>query len=276
VTVARLLFYLLGRPAPVGLLLLVTVLVFPLSRALPGDNAGAIDPRLFRQGRAWRKWYLLFIAGGVLLLAIVTNKQVGNLTYRNAMIILPTIVLLLALGLQATPRLVRPLLLVALAIWAFRPLPQLVARNPHQEMVAFLSESNAHSPRLVVHAPANNLQAAEPASVADYIQDRYDAGFPADNIFDFFGTVPVNPALPFENLARDTSGESLARFEAFVEGADVVWVIGFAGGIEGQESFLAILDREYQAVREDYWIGASPDYWGEYTSFTIAEYRRAD
>jgi mannosyltransferase len=275
-TVARLLFFLLGRPAPVGLLLLVTILAFPLSRALPNDVPRAVDGRLFRQGPAWRKWYLILIASGVLLLAVVTNKLVGNLTHRNALVILPAVVLLLALGIQASPRLMRVLLLAALAIWAFRPLPQLVARNPQQEIVAFMVESNAHSPRLVIHAPANNLQAADPASVADYIQDRYDTGFPADDIFYFFGTIPVNPAMSFDNLARDTSAESLARFEAFIDEADVVWVIRFLDGISGQESFLATLDQDYRVVREASWKGASPDYWGEYTPFTITEYRRVD
>ncbi|MEJ2148691.1 MAG: glycosyltransferase family 39 protein [Chloroflexota bacterium] len=275
-TVARLLYYLLGRPAPVGLLLLVTIIVFPLARALPGARSRAADVRTFRQGRTWGKWYLLIIAGGVILLSVVSNKLVGNLTHRNAMIILPTIGLLLALGLQATPRPVRPVLLAILVIWAFRPLPQLVARNPQQEIVAFLSESHPESPRIVIDSPANNLQAAEPDAVANYIEDRYNGGFPADDIFYFMGTLPVNPAVTFDNLARDTSAESLAHLEAFLDGADVVWVIDFAGGIEGRESILATLDQDYRAVREAAWEGPGPDHWGEYTPFTVTEYRRVD
>ena len=260
-------FLLPGLLIPVGL-----VYPFYKFRAEYRVPALRFDPE-------WRRWYLIGHTVAILLAAFVGNLVMANLTPRNMMILVPALAVLggfLIRAFQWRLRLVLVLAFVGMALFVFHPYSPNI---PFRQIVAFMDESYEPGDRVVTNL---NHHGVSSTAMTYALIDWLPAGIPKENIFNFIepeirATFAVPPEV-IPPVYRDATPETLAQFEAFLAETDRVFFIDYYGSplyslTPLTEPFVAILERDFEPVREKTWLTPMPES-VDTDWHRITEYRR--
>jgi hypothetical protein len=253
------------RPYELGGLLFLTAVFIPVGavKARLSSVAGSVSEP-FRFNPDWRKWYLLFIPAGILLLAYVINQHVHNMTQRSLVILIPSMAIFLAYGLITLPRPAQ-FALALLIIPSIIPFLDFEITGPQSEVAAYMSEDYKAGEPVIMNVPIVPRQVA----LNYYIQNRMNAVVPNDLMWqvleprqpylDFMPNDPVHPMY-------DTSQASLNSLRQFIGDAPVVWYVERQGGTRFTNAITALLEDEgYTETRRREWRG----------EYTAAEFQRA-
>lgn len=246
-------------------------MIYPMYRAYPSVQ---------RFNPEWRRWNLVGVALVILVLTFGINTVTRNLTARNLMIMMPSLVVLAGYCLRAMylrGRLVLVALIAGMGLFVFQPYSPDI---PYRQMTAFISEDYEDGDLFVTNINHNLIGVT---GLTYYLLDWLPGNVTKDDFFhivepDMRATFFVEPD-PVINVVRDDSPETLARFRAFLAAGERVFYVHYYGEplynftpLTG--SFAAILEELYVPVRTQTFITPFPesidtDY------YTITEYRRS-
>lgn len=258
------------NPEPLGtflLLLGLTVTVGGLRAFTPSRPASAARLRF---GQEWRKWYLVIFCVSVLAAAFGVNLAFQHVVPRSLIILMPALAVLLAFALRALPwqaSLIVVLLVTLPAVSGFR---RFVANGPYTEIAAFMAQTYQPGSRVVINMPF----VWQHVPTAYIVRTRLPQPVPNADLFHLllggqelpFAFMPAVPV----NSATDASADALARFDAFLGGAEQVWYITTGDGVDFAAPFLDALNARYLPYRSAAWSAAADGY----PAHQLIEYRR--
>jgi hypothetical protein len=238
---------------------------------------------VFRSHPEWRRWYVIVLPAAMLLVAFVANVVIRNLTPRNMMILIPPLVVLGAYQLRALRWEVRLIPIALIAVMGVFIFHGYSPNIPYQQTVQFISETYEDGDLVVTNI---NHHGAGATAMTYYLVDWLPGDISKEDMFHFVepeirATFAVAPdPLPEGSVVKDDNPETLARFRAFLDGADRVFFITYYGPplyrfTPLTETYLHILEDElqYQAVRQEVFDTPYPES-VEQDTYTVVEYRR--
>ncbi|MBN2304969.1 MAG: glycosyltransferase family 39 protein [Anaerolineae bacterium] len=262
-------------------LIVPVALIYPFYRARAQYHVPAL-----RNNPEWRRWYVIVLSLAILGLAFAGNLILSNLTPRNMMILIPVLAVLggyLLRALEWRVRLVPLALIAAMGLFVFHPYAPDI---PYRQMVAFMSETYEEGDLVVTNL---NHHGASSTAMTYYLLDWLPREVANGNIAkeDMFHFVEPSiratfevPPDPIPPVYKDDSPETLALFESFLDRADRVFYISYYGPpLYNQtplsESFQAVLEQYFTAVRSKTWITPVPESvatdW-----YAVTEYQRTE
>jgi uncharacterized membrane protein len=252
------------RPHEIGALLFLTSLLLSVGVwARHGGQPVSDDPG-FRRRRDWRKWYALLIPSAILVIALLVNTQVPNLTQRSLVILLPGAALFLGYGLSALPKAAK-LALVFVIIPVTFSFIDFEITGPQAEVAQYMSQTYEAGSPVIMNVNSVSRQIA----LNYYIQERMSVRVPIELMWQVFE--PKQPWLDFlpaspAHAMYDTSGAALEALRAFLDGADQVWYVERDQGSRFSLPIINVLQAEgYTVVNEHTWE----------REYRAVEYRRA-
>ncbi|RMF77177.1 MAG: hypothetical protein D6737_18465 [Chloroflexi bacterium] len=255
------------RPLAIGELLLLAGIIMPVMRIFPQRHE-AHETRL-RFGGEWRKVYVLLPPVFVLSLAIIGNTVAANITSRNLIVILPSLVMVVALAFKVFPRPVQAVVIVLLLQPALTNFRTFIANGPYQEIAAFMAQTVEADDRIFIEAPL----VWQHIPLAYTMRQRLPVKFDNDDLMHIIQPAQRklvdNMPDPAHNVIWRRDEADVARFLNFVGETERLWHIEVDQWQRG-DRLLALLDETYVPVRSADW-GIHD---AQFPDHIVTEYRR--
>lgn len=209
------------------------------------------------------KWYPVVIAVSIFVLAFVINVEMGTLTQRNVVILLPPIAVFLGFGLTQLPKSAQIAAGLLMLVSAFAYVDY-EAPGPYADMVL----SMEYQPDAPVVVNIEFLPWQIPTLY--YLQERLTHRIDSEHILqvinprqNYTNFMPVKPV----NAIYTPKNPSMEQIEAFIGDAPVVWYITRVDDTNFRSVFEPFMHQRYTIHQQTEW--------GEnYQHFLITEYRR--
>lgn len=253
------------RPENIGLFLLTFSLFTPMIATFGVQNWTTSKLR-FRN-----HWNILFpsvLLIASFLIALFANSIVSSVTARNMIIITPTLILLMALGLRLLPIQASLILLVILTMDAPKQLSVSSSNGPYREMIQFMTETYEDD-SIVLTEFSSGWRWLTPSAyfLMDFTPDKmsksrmYHIVDPDDNVY-LAGNFPELLNHVYQDISVDSLNEVIPNINQ-------LWLLQQGGGTKTYDNILPTwLNKNYTRLRSIEWDEPYP------TNYTLTEYAR--
>lgn len=245
------------RPAALGMFLLISGIIVPLS------VAGSIISQPMQR---WNpiKLQALVMTLAILIVGLALNDYLRILTPRNAIIILPLVSILIGAGLLMLDWRARTIAMILLLIPAATDFVRHVANGPYREINAFIAAQYESGDAIMIDAS----QGWQHIPLVYYLEVQANIG--VDNAdFTHFAVPQELLRLAMPEPAQNWIDDDEQIAEALITEPQRIWWIEVAGGTEISRLTRQMLDQAYIATR---FVEFAPPDWD--WAHTVVEYRR--
>ena len=203
----------------------------------------------------------------MLATAVFAGQFVGAWSTRNAVILAPLVVMLMALGLVALPARAALLLLALLYFRAPQNISVLTSNGPYREIVSEMSASYRSDSIVVTEF---NWAWGRLLPAAYYLMDFTAGGIANERMYHVVS--PQDSAVPVvypEALVNEIKQFDADSFEASLPSHSQLWHVQQGRGNRHRDALQSWLDQNYAHIRSAHWHQGYP------TLYILSEYARA-
>lgn len=215
----------------------------------------ALDEKMRLNGE-WRRWYVIVLPLAMMLIALLVNIVVRNLSSRNMIIVTPSLAIVAGFVVRALAwrwRIAVLILVVGAGLGVYHRYAQNV---PYDDMFAFMNESEFAGDGVVTAVSRGSVGTTE--MVYMLLEERRGE-WAMQDIFSVseqgvFSTYQTQ-ADPLVHFKQDAGTASLREFDTFLQSRSHLWFITYSwvefyGESDLAVTYRAYLEMGYEAVRE--------------------------
>lgn len=255
------------------------VLLTPLLPVAKRFPAGQLENKkldqLFKNGVQWRIWYPVIIMVCVVLISVVGNIFVRNMSPRNFLIILPVCAVAVAYGLRVYVPAFRVLMLGFFIVYSLGTLSVYYFNVPYAEITQIIEDDHQANDKVILYI--NSKRETPSASMVYYLVSYSESELESTDIYsivdeDSYGYNYFFHTLTFPYaIQRDIDAESLANFGEFLGESERFWLIEYIGDPLGDDRTLL---NPYLETVSDYEIVYEKEFERDGFSYRLYLYNR--
>jgi len=250
------------HPSPIGTFLLILGLLTPMMLWSQREK------QIFRFPDFGRKLLLVAIPLIILAIALTSNIFVNNLTSRNLVIIVPSLIIISAVALYSLGWRAQWILMIFIAIAAWTEFTFYDFAWPYNIISDYIGREYQANTPIVINVPSPVQQ----IPLRYYLRERMPVRVENSDIFSLVAKVRLTLGIPNPpgHVVYSMTDDALPRFEAFIDSEPIVWYIDGYGGMPFSQPFVDFLNANYLAYKSQEFVQPL----SRFSPYIVTQYRR--